>query len=304
MLYNSQLNTTLIIDGNTYLYQSFFAYPLLKNKKGEHCGAIYGFLNKIKSLLLKINPKKIIIVFDSPLLNFRHKLFKAYKINRPSMPNLLKLQITPLKKIINAMGIPIITIPYIEGDDIIGTLSKIGESKKETILLCSNDKDMEQLINKNVSIINNKMENIGLKEIKKKYGILPQYLTHLMALMGDHSDNIPGVYGIGKITAIALIKKFSTIYRIYENLEEVKNTKIRGIQNTINKLKNNKENAFLSLKLATIKTNIKIEIEWEKIIFNEPNIEILFNMFQKYEFKKWMCDLKKNFWLKQYTKKK
>ncbi|QCI26856.1 hypothetical protein D9V80_01670 [Buchnera aphidicola (Thelaxes californica)] len=297
---NNHKKKVLIIDGHVYFYQSYYAYPLLKNDKGENCGAIYGFLKKIKTLILNFQPKKIIIVFDTPLPTFRHTLFSDYKSNRNKMPSLLQQQIIPLKSIILAMGIPIITLPHVEADDIIGTLTHLGSKKNETILICSNDNDMNQLINKNVIRINNKMKIIGIQEIKKKYEILPQYLPHVSALMGDKSDNIPGIYGIGKKIATILIKKFNTINILYENINIIKNMNIRGTLNIIKNLKEQKKTAFLSLKLVTINNKINIEKKWNELNCITPNIKLLNLFFKQYQFKSWLIDINNNFGLIRY----
>lgn len=281
-------NSTLIIDGTFCLYRSYYAFPLLKNKKNDHCGAIYGFLNTLKKLKNTIFPKKIIIAFDSEKKNFRHKIFLQYKQNRKMIPDILKQQIHPLQKIIEYMGILIIMIPKIEADDIIGSIvNTLKKKNTKKIFIFTNDKDIAQLVNQHIFIINSKFQILDRNAIKKKYGIIPKCIPDFLALTGDTSDNIPGVYGIGKKTAIILINKFKYIKNIYKKNNLIKIKEIRNGNNIFKKLTKNKKQAFLSLKLTTIQKNL---ITMEKIKYfkkNTFNEKKLLFFFQYYQFKKW-----------------
>ncbi|QCI21146.1 5'-3' exonuclease [Buchnera aphidicola (Hyperomyzus lactucae)] len=278
----------IIIDGSLYLYSSFYGFRNFESILGEPSGAIYGILKMIHNILQKYkNSKKIIIVFDSSKKTFRTKLFKEYKNNRPSMPNELFIQIKPLFRILKKIGIKILTIPGIEADDIIGSLAHKLEQKGEKILIISHDKDMLQLVTRNISLLNKKSNSVVTPDIiKKKYGIQPKEFIDFLALMGDVSDNIPGIPKIGIKTALFLVNKFSNIKNIYENIEKISFLPLRNAKNIAIQLKNNKEIAFLSYQLAAIKLDIPIEITSKDMLIKSNCSENLFKIFKNYILKK------------------
>ncbi|QIQ42002.1 MAG: 5'-3' exonuclease [Buchnera aphidicola (Microlophium carnosum)] len=280
-------NPVIIVDGNLYLYSSYYAFYDFKNTLGEQCGAIYGMLKMIDNILKKYtNSKKIIIIFDSSQKTFRKKLFKEYKKNRSPMPDSLYIQIEPLFKILKKIGIKILTIPGIEADDIIGSISHKLEAIGDKILIISHDKDMLQLVTKNINIFNKKDNCIITPEtIKEKYGIKPKEFIDFLALIGDVSDNIPGVPRVGTKTALFLLNTFSNIKNIYNNIEEIKFLPFRNAKNIAIQLKNNKEMAFLSYKLAAIKLDIPINMNLKEIILNQYCSKNTFKIFNKDIFK-------------------
>ncbi|MCW5196721.1 hypothetical protein LDP10_02060 [Buchnera aphidicola (Pemphigus obesinymphae)] len=286
------------MDGTSYLYRAYYTFPYLINKSGEPSGAIYGVINMLRKIILKYQDNQIIIVFDSPHKNFRHDIFKKYKKNRPAMPENLKKQIPILYKIIKSIGIPLIFIPSVEADDIIGTLSYRAEKIGLTILISSNDKDMLQLVTENIKIINSTYDVIiGPKEIQKKYGIPPKLIIDLLALMGDVVDNIPGVPGIGEKTALILIKHFGCLEKIYKEIKNIKILPIRGANNISIKIKKNKEIAFLSKKLSTIKLDIPIDLDLENLKTLRLKKQKLLYFFDHYNFKKWKKQVENDSWL-------
>ncbi|QIQ41439.1 MAG: 5'-3' exonuclease [Buchnera aphidicola (Aphis urticata)] len=277
----------IIIDGTLYLYRSYFTFQFFNNDQENPYGAIYGILKTIKNILLKYyNSKKIIIIFDSSKKTFRNKIFSEYKNNRPKMPNSLYIQIQPLFKILKNIGIKTLSIPGVEADDIIGSFSHKLEQSGEKVLIVSHDKDMIQLLTDNISLLNiSNNEIITPKKIQKKYGINPQEFIDLLALMGDKSDNIPGVPKIGIKTALFLLQKFSNIRNIYNNIEKIQLLSLRNAKNISNQLKIYKDTAFLSYKLAKIKLDIPIYINSDDIILEKMYFAKLSNTIEQYNVK-------------------
>ncbi|WP_367681685.1 5'-3' exonuclease H3TH domain-containing protein [Buchnera aphidicola] len=287
-----------MVDGTSYLYRAYYTFPYWINKYGEPSGAIYGVINMLRKIILKYQDNQIIVVFDSPNKTFRHAIFKKYKKNRPAMPEDLKKQIPFLYKIIKLIGIPLILVPSVEADDIIGTLSYRAEKIGLTILISSNDKDMLQLVTEKINIINTTYDVIiGPKEIKKKYGITPKLMIDLLALMGDVVDNIPGIPGIGEKTALMLIKHFGCLEKIYEEIENIKILPIHGAKNISIKIKKNKEIAFLSKKLSTIKLDIPLDVDLENLKTSKLKKQKLLHFFNHYNFKKWKKQVENDSWL-------
>ncbi|QFQ32244.1 5'-3' exonuclease [Buchnera aphidicola] len=286
-MYHIKNKPVIIIDGTLYLYRSYFTFQFFEKNQENPYGAIYGILKTIKNILLKCyNSKKIIIIFDSSEKTFRNKIFNAYKNNRPKMPNALYIQIKPLLHILKNIGIKTLRIPGIEADDIIGSFAYKLEECGEKVLIVSHDKDMIQLLTNNISILNtSNNEIITPKKIKKKYGINPQEFIDLLALMGDKSDNIPGVPKIGIKTALFLLQTFSNIQNIYNNIEKIKLLSLRNAKNISNQLKIYKDTAFLSYKLAKIKLDVPIYISSDDIILEEICFKKLSNTIKKYNIK-------------------
>lgn len=280
-------NIVFIIDGTYYLYRAYYALPLLTNSKGEPTGVIYGIYNMLYKILKQYKPSHMVVVFDAKEKTFRHDLFKKYKINRPPMPYVLSTQIKPLYRIIKAMGIRILIVSGVEADDVIGTIAKFLEKKGDRIFISTGDKDITQLVTskiKMMNIVNNTL--YGPNEVKKKYGVPPYLIADLLALMGDSSDNIPGIPGIGIKTAHKLLKEIGSIKQIYLNIDKVAQMNIRGAKSVAMKLIQHKELAFISSKLTTIKTDIKIQINFKEMIVKKPDIEKLLLLFNHYDIKK------------------
>ncbi|WMY97738.1 MAG: 5'-3' exonuclease H3TH domain-containing protein [Arsenophonus sp.] len=274
------------MDGSFYLYRAFYAFPKLTNSFGDPSGAIYGVLKMLNSLIKKYKSENLILVFDAKGKKFRNKLFSKYKAHRPPMPQDLSKQILPLYKILYYLGYPIFIIPNVEADDVIGTISNQFSNKKYSVYISTGDKDMEQLINNNIKIINTITKNIiDFKIIMNKYGIQPKLIIDLIALMGDKTDGIPGVCGIGKKTALNLIQKIGNINTIYNNLIKIKQLNFYHSDIIIQKLLKNKNNAFLSYQLAKIKTNLNIKIKYKKLKKRKTNQKKLLNLLNYYKIK-------------------
>ncbi|QCI18958.1 5'-3' exonuclease [Buchnera aphidicola] len=283
-MYYIKKKPVIIIDGTLYLYRSYFTFQYFKNDQENPYGAIYGILKTIKNILMKYyNSSKIIVIFDSSKKTFRNKIFAAYKNNRPKMPNALYIQIKPLFHILKEIGIKTLSIPGIEADDIIGSFAHKLEKSGEKVLIVSHDKDMIQLLTNNINILNiSKNEIITPKKIHEKYGIYPQEFIDLLALMGDKSDNIPGIPKIGIKTALFLLQKFSNIQNIYNNIEKIQFLSFRNAINISNQLKIYKNDAFLSYELARIKLDIPIHINSNDIILQKICLKKISNMIEIY----------------------
>jgi len=286
-------NSLIIIDGSYYLYRAYYAFPFLINSRGEHTGAIYGFINMLKSFIMQYKPNNLVIVFDTKGKTFRNKIYKYYKNKRNKMSDNLIFQIDPLLKIVKAMGILYISIYGIEADDIIGTLAIESVAYGYNVLISTCDKDMAQLVSKNISILNNN-SIFGPEEINLKFGIPPNLIVDYLSLMGDSIDNIPGVPGIGKKTAKKLLNNLGDIKYIYKNLYKISTLNLRGYKNIINNLEKYIEIAFISYKLATIKKDVPLNLYYNKLRLEEPNIELLKKLFKRFELKSFLIDLEKN----------
>ncbi|WP_075434010.1 DNA polymerase I [Buchnera aphidicola] len=286
----------LLIDGNYCLYQTYFSFINLKNQLNEPTGVLYGCIEILNQLIKKFNPKKIIMVFDTPTKTLRHQLYEEYKKNRTPMPSGLEEQIIPLKEIIQLLGIPIISLDNVEADDIIGTLSSIFEKKKYYIFIYSADKDMTQLVNKKITIIPGGINKNILNEddIYQKYEISPQSMADFFGLAGDKCDNIPGVPGIGKKTAIILLKKFTSVKNIYKNLFKISNLPIRNIKNITKNLQKYKKQALLSCQLTKI--NHSIPLPNLPLILKDCNLQIplLIKKLQYYQLIKFLKEISNN----------
>lgn len=279
MLFKKKL--LILIDGTLHLYRSYYALPTLINKDKKPRGAIYGFLRSIRNLINTYNPTHIAIVFDDSTKNFRNIIYKKYKLNRPKIPKKLLEQFKPLYKIIKYIGFSYFIIPEFEADDVIGTISLNAKKHNLPVIISTTDKDIAQLVNKNIQILDPKSKNIlGPTEIKKKFGISPNLIIDYLSLTGDKIDNIPGIPGIGKKTAIVLLKKIGNLKKIYQNLNKINLLNFNCPKKIKNKIVKNKKNAFLSYKLAKLKTNIKLNINYSMLIINKLNIQKLNNVFK------------------------
>lgn len=295
-------NTTpfILIDGSSYLYRAFYACPPLTNAKGEPTGAMYGVLNMIRSMLMQYQPTQIAVIFDAKGKTFRDELFEAYKSHRPPMPDDLRPQVEPLHRLLRAMGLPVLVIDGVEADDVIGTLALQAHEVGRYVLISTGDKDMAQLVTDNVTLINT-MNNtlLDVNGVIEKYTIGPELIIDYLALMGDKSDNIPGVPGIGEKTAQALLQNLPGLDSIYARLDEVLTLPIRGAKSVHKKLQENKEMAYLSHQLATIKTDVALSVSWPDLTLNTPDTDALRELFEHYGFTRWSKALDNGTFMKE-----
>ncbi|MGG6137863.1 DNA polymerase I [Pantoea allii] len=291
-------NPLILVDGSSYLYRAYHAFPPLTNTAGEPTGAMYGVLNMLKSLLAQYSPTHVAVVFDAKGKTFRDELFEHYKSHRPPMPDDLRSQIEPLHEMVRAMGLPLLAVSGVEADDVIGTLALEAEKKGYSVLISTGDKDMAQLVTPAITLINTMTNTIlGPEEVEQKYGVPPALIIDFLAMMGDSSDNIPGVPGVGEKTAQALLQGLGGMQSIYDNLDKVADLSFRGAKTMAAKLEQNRDVAFLSYQLATIKTDVELEQPCEALTVSEPDVKALQALFSRFEFKRWLTDLQEGKWL-------
>ena len=285
-------NPLVLVDGSSYLYRAFHAFPPLTTSAGEPTGAMYGVLNMLKSLISQVQPSHIAVVFDAKGKTFRDEMFEQYKSHRPPMPDDLRKQIQPLHDIIRALGIPLLVIEGVEADDVIGTLAVAASKANQKVLISTGDKDMAQLVDDNIMLINTMNNTLLDREaVIEKYGIPPELIIDYLALMGDSADNIPGVAGVGEKTALGLLQGIGSMAEIYANLDKVAELPIRGAKKLGDKLLAEKEMADLSYRLATIKTDVALDITPEQLTLGASNNDQLTEYFGRYEFKRWLNEV-------------
>lgn len=291
-------NPLILVDGSSYLYRAYHAFPPLTNSRGEPTGAMYGVLNMLRSLILQYQPTHAAVVFDAKGKTFRDELFEHYKSHRPPMPDDLRAQIEPLHAMVKAMGLPLLAVSGVEADDVIGTLALEAGKVGRPVLISTGDKDMAQLVTPGVTLINTMTNTIlGPEEVQTKYGVPPELIIDFLALMGDSSDNIPGVPGVGEKTAQALLQGLGGLDTLYANPEKIAELSFRGAKTMAAKLEQSKELAYLSYKLATIKTDVELELGCEQLEVQQPAADELLGLFKQYEFKRWVTDVEAGKWM-------
>jgi DNA polymerase-1 len=262
--------------------------PPLTNSKGQDTGAIYGVINMLRSLIKQFKPTHMAVVFDAKGKTFRDDIYTEYKANRPPMPDELRSQIAPLHEIITAMGLPIIVESGVEADDVIGTLAQQATDQGIATLISTGDKDMAQLVNQHVTLINTMNNQIMDSDgVIEKFGIPPDLIIDFLALKGDKVDNIPGVPGVGDKTALGMLQGLGDIDAIYNNLDKIADLEFRGAKKMAEKMREFEEQARLSYLLATIKLDVVLEFEPTKLVPTAPDSEKLKALFSEYEFKRW-----------------
>lgn len=285
-------NPLILIDGSSYLYRAFHAYPETMSNGDIPTNAVYGVVNMLRSMMRQFASDRIAVVFDAKGKTFRDDMYPEYKANRPPMPDDLRCQIEPLHNVIRAMGLPLICVPGVEADDVIGTLAYQASQAGMPVLISTGDKDMAQLVDDNVTLINT-MTNVVMDRegVVEKFGIPPELIIDYLALMGDKVDNIPGVPGVGDKTATALLQGIGSLEKLYANLDDIAPLGFRGSKTMAKKLVDNKDNAMLSYELATIKLDVELEETPESLTKLEPNKDELIKLFGQLVFKSWLNEL-------------
>ncbi len=274
----------MIIDGNNLMFRAFYALPPLTNSRGEYTNAVHGFLSMFLKAYTEYKPEYVSVAFDRKAPTFRHTEYKEYKAGRLKTPPELFYQFDILKDILKAMGVSILEIDGYEADDILGTLAAVGDENKFSTLLVSGDKDVLQLVSEYTTVMLNKKgitdtELYTPEFFTEKYGIEPRNFIDVKALMGDKSDNIPGVPGIGEKTALSLIAEFKTIENLYEHIEELPPKRTKTL------LEENITLAIMSKRLATIDCNVPIDFTVDELKYNPPKTEDIQEVFEHYELK-------------------
>ena len=282
-------NRLILVDGSSYLFRAYHALPPLTNSKGLNTGAAKGVIGMIRKLVADYDGDQVVVVFDAKGPTFRHEMYADYKANRPPMPDELREQIEPIHAAIKAMGLPLICIGGVEADDVIGTLSVEAASSGREVVISTGDKDMAQLVNDKVTLINT-MNNTAMDSagVVDKFGVPPELIIDLLALMGDKVDNIPGVAGVGEKTATALLQHLGGMTAIYQQLDAVAALPIRGAKSLAGKLELAQAEAVLSYELATIKIDCELGLEVGALNSTPPDNEALIALFRDLEFKNWL----------------
>ncbi len=281
----------VLVDGSSYLFRAFHAIPLLTNSKGLHTNAVKGVISMIRKLQKDFDGSQLVVVFDAKGKTFRNDIYPEYKAHRPPMPDELREQIEPIHEIIRAMGLPLLIIDGVEADDVIGTLANQAIQHNQEVVISTGDKDMAQLVNSHVSLINT-MTDTRLDEagVQEKFGVPPQHIVDYLALMGDKVDNIPGVPKVGEKTAVGLVAGLGSLEDIYANLDKVATLDFRGAKTLAPRLEEHKDDAFLSKTLATIKCDVALDFSLPDIKRSPADTERLLALFRDMEFKAWIAE--------------
>ena len=278
------MSRVFLLDGTALAYRAHFAMfrSGLTNAEGRPTGATYGFTTTLRRILETESPEYIAVAFDPPGPTFRHKEFKEYKATREKMPEDLVGQLDDMREVVRAHGIPIFEVPGYEADDVLGTLTRQAEAAGKEVMIVTGDKDLMQLVGESTKLYNvfkPKVDLViqGLEEVEEKFGTTPDHVIDVLAIMGDSSDNIPGVKGIGEKGATKLIQEFGSVEGLLERIEEVKGK-------TKEKLETDRDNLLLSLDLVTIRTDVPLEPGFESVGPAEPDVEALGDLFRSLDF--------------------
>src|ERR1700726_2103817 len=269
----------ILVDGSGYLYRAFHALPPLSNSKGEPTGAVLGVLNMLNKMIKEESPDRIAVVFDAPGRTFRDELFEQYKAHRPAMPDDIRAQVKPLYDTVAAMGIPLLCVPGVEADDVIGTLAKQGAASGFEVLISTGDKDMAQLVGPHIGLINT-MRNTRLDRegVKAKFDVFPEQIVDYLALVGDSSDNIPGVTGVGPKTAAKWLSQYQTLDSLIVNAASITGKVGENLRGELPMLE-------LSRKLATIDTSVPLTLKAEELSAGPPDLSRLRELYTRLELR-------------------
>ncbi|HSG66982.1 MAG TPA: 5'-3' exonuclease H3TH domain-containing protein, partial [Gammaproteobacteria bacterium] len=269
----------ILVDGSSYLYRAFHALPPLTSSRGEPTGAVLGVLNMVNKLLKEEAPQLIAVVFDAPGRTFRDDLFEEYKANRPPMPDDLRAQTEPLLEAVGAMGLPVLRIDGVEADDVIGTLARRAAAAGMEVLISTGDKDMAQLVDERVTLVNtmtgSRLDRAG---VKAKFDVFPEQIVAYLALVGDSSDNIPGVPRVGPKTAAKWLNEYRALDNLIAHADEISGKVGES-------LRENLQNLELSRRLATIATDVELAVGPEDLEARDADEAALRTLYQRLEFR-------------------
>ncbi len=283
-----QVLPLVLVDGSSYLYRAFHALPPLVSSKGQPTGAVKGVISMLKRLQLDYPGSSVVVVFDAKGKTFRDDIYSEYKANRPSMPDDLRAQIEPLHELVQCLGMPLLCVPGVEADDVIGTLAHEASEAGKKVIVSTGDKDLAQLVNENITLVNTMTDTVlDIAGVEKKFGLPPELIIDFLALMGDKVDNIPGVAGVGEKTALALLQDIGSLDTIYANLDRVAELSVRGAKTLGDKLAANEADARLSQRLATIDLAVKLDLGDDALDMSSPDSERLLSLYKELEFKTW-----------------
>ncbi len=275
----------VLVDGSSYLFRAFHALPPLTNKAGEPTGAMLGVVNMLRRLLEAYNPTHMAVVFDAKGKTFRNEMYAEYKATRPPMPDDLRAQIEPLHNLIRTMGLPLLCVVGVEADDVIGTLAHMASKDGQKVIISTSDKDLAQLVDENVTLINTMSRTtLDIEGVKEKFGVPPDRIIDYLALMGDASDNIPGVVKCGPKTAVKWLGLYDSFEGVLEHADEVKGKIGENLRAAIPTLP-------LSYELATIKLDVELDHTIDQLTIVEADKKALRPYLERFEFKSWLNEL-------------
>jgi DNA polymerase I len=275
----------ILVDGSSYLYRAFHALPPLHNSKGQPTGAIYGVMNMLRKLLNTYNPDYIAVVFDAKGKTFRDELYEEYKAHRPAMPDDLQSQIEPLHAIIQSIGLPLLMVEGVEADDVIGTLAHLATQGGMHTLISTGDKDMAQLVNDNVTLINTMTDTIlDHSGVENKFGVPPELIIDYLSLIGDSSDNVPGIPNVGPKTAVKWLKEYGSLKELVAHANEIKNKVGDHLRENLNILP-------LARQLLTIRLDVPLRLSPADLKKGNIDREALIAIYKDLEFKSWLSEL-------------
>ena len=282
----------VLVDGSSYLYRAFHALPPLTNSSGQPTGAIKGVIAMLKRLGKDYPGSELVVVFDAKGKTFRDEMFEQYKSHRPPMPDDLRRQIEPIHAIVRAMGLPLLIVDGVEADDVIGTLARRRAGEGQPVVISTGDKDMAQLVDDRITLVNTMTDTrLDAAGVRDKFGVGPELIIDYLALVGDKSDNIPGVPGVGEKTALALLQNVGGLDAIYGDLEAIRELDFRGARKMPEKFAEHRDQAYLSYQLATIKTDVALDADADLLAPREPDKQQLLELFLDLEFKAWSDEL-------------
>jgi DNA polymerase-1 len=282
---SSNTPLTILVDGSSYLFRAYHAMPPLTNSKGQPTGAIKGVINMIRKLMHDYPGARMIVVFDAKGKNFRHDLYPEYKAHRPPMPDDLRVQIEPIHQIIDAMGLPLLVIPGVEADDVIGVLARQATEHKTDVIISTGDKDMAQLVTEHVTLINTMTETVlDAKGVEEKFGVRPDQIIDYLALMGDSVDNIPGVPKCGPKTAVKWLQEFGSLEGVMANADKITGKIGENLRDSLPTLP-------LSYQLATIRCDVDLPQTLLEIAHAPINPQRLKELYEEYEFRSWIREV-------------
>ena len=288
----SESTPLVLVDGSSYLYRAYHALPPLTTSRGAASGAVKGVINMLRRLCKDYPDSTVAVVFDARGKTFRDEWYPEYKANRPPMPDELREQVEPIHRIVRAMGLPLLCEPGVEADDVIGTLARQASEAGSPVIVSTGDKDLAQLVGERVTLVNTMTDTVLDRQgVRDKFGIAPELIVDLLALMGDKVDNIPGVPGVGEKTALALLRGLGGLDAIYADLDRVQTLGIRGARTLAARLAKEKDNAYLSYRLATIATELALSQAFGDLANAPPDETALLDLFRELEFKSWVEEL-------------
>jgi DNA polymerase-1 len=269
----------VLIDGSSYLYRAFHALPALSNSQGEPTGALHGVLTMIRKLLRDEQPAHVAVVFDAPGKTFRDELFADYKATRPPMPDELRAQIQPILDAVEAMGLPLLRVEGVEADDVIGTLCAQAGNRGLQVLVSTGDKDLAQLVTDKVTLINTMNDTrMDRDAVKAKFDVWPEQIIDYLALVGDSSDNIPGVPKVGPKTAAKWLNEYDSAAGIVEHGDEIKGKVGESLRDNVDSLN-------LSKELATIRTDVDLDVGIDDLTAGDGDPDALRKLFSHFELR-------------------